>query len=295
MSESIGFIGLGNMGQPMAINVLKAGYNMKVYNRDQRKAESITEAGARSGARPAEVVERGGIVITMLSNDEALKAVTLGHDGLLNYLGPGGVHISMSTVSPNLAREMHELHEKEGCSYVAAPVFGRPEAAESQQLWIVEAGNTAAKERIRPILEAIGQGIFDFGEDPAHANIVKISGNFLIAAAMESMGEVFALAEKSGIDRTQIFEMLTQTIFSSPIYKNYGKKIAEKNFQPVGFPMRLALKDVNLVLDSSEQVQSPMPFASQLHDRLLSGIAKGRGESDWAELTRGIADDAGIE
>lgn len=295
MTESIGFIGLGNMGHPMAINVLKAGYNMKIYNRDLSKTEKIVEAGAKRGIRPDDVAERGGIVISMISNDEALKAVTLGHDGLLSHLGPGGVHVSMSTVSPELARKMHELHEKESCFYVAAPVFGRPEAAAARQLWIVEAGNTAAKERVRPVLEAMGQGIFDFGEDPSHANIVKISGNFLIASAMEAMGEVFTLAEKNGLDRTQVFSMLTQTMFGAPIYKNYGQKIAEKNFKPVGFPIQLALKDINLVLDAAEQAQMPMPFASQLHDRLLSGIAKGRGENDWTELTRGITDEAGIE
>ncbi|GCE23436.1 NAD(P)-dependent oxidoreductase [Dictyobacter kobayashii] len=295
MTETIGFIGLGNMGSPMAINLLKAGYNMRVYNRDLSKTQTLVDAGAKRGVRPSDVVEHGGIVITMLANDEALEAVTLGIDGILTHLSPGGIHISMSTVSPDLARKMQKLHEQQGCHYVAAPVFGRPEAAAARQLWIAEAGHPEAKKRVRPILDALGQGIFDFGEEAANANVVKISGNFLLASAMEAMGEAFTLGEKNGVERTKMYELFTQTLFACPAYKSYGKRIAEKNFEPVGFTMQLALKDINLVLDSAKEVVSPMPLASHLSNRLLSGIARGRSDRDWSELSRGVLDDAGIE
>lgn len=294
MKESIGFIGLGNMGQPMALNLLRAGYAMKAYNRDPSKLKAVIEAGATSGSHPSDVAERGGIVVSMVANDAALKEISVGPDGILSHLGPGGIHISMSTVSPETARKLSALHELQGCSYVAAPVFGRPEAAASRQLWICVAGKAAAKERVDAVLKALGQGIFDFGEDPSNANIVKVSGNFLIVAAMEALGEAALLAEKNGVDRVKMIDMLTHTIFAGPIYQGYGKRIAEKSFTPVGFEMNLGLKDVNLVLDTAERSLLPLPLASLAHDRLLAGVAKGRGKHDWAELVLGISDDAGL-
>lgn len=294
MSEQIGFIGLGNMGRAMAMNLHRAGYQLRVYNRDASKARQFIEAGAHQATKPAEVIEPGSIVITMVANDEALEQVTLGEGGLLERLAPGGIHISMSTVSPDIARQMTELHQQRGCHYIAAPVFGRPEAAAAKKLWICVAGTPEAKQRIQPVLLSMGQQVFDFGEEPEKANIVKVGGNFLIASAMEAIGETLTMAEKHGIDRSQLIDMYSQTMFACPIYQNYGKMIAERRFTPVGFLLQLALKDINLVLDSAEQAQTPMPLASLLHDRLLRGVALGRGESDWVEMTRMISEDAGL-
>ncbi|HEX4206948.1 MAG TPA: NAD(P)-dependent oxidoreductase [Ktedonobacteraceae bacterium] len=295
MSQHLGFIGLGNMGSPMASNLIKAGYRLSVYNRSADKARALVEAGAHQVNTPGEVAEAGGIVITMLANDEAVKSVTLGQNGILDRLGPGGIHISMSTISPALSREMVALHQQHQCTYIAAPVFGRPEAAAAHKLWVCVAGETAAKERVHPVLEALGQGLFDYGAEPEKANIVKICGNFMIAAAMETMGEALALAEKNGISRTEMIDMFGQTLFACAIYQNYGKMIAERSFTPVGFQMQLALKDINLVLDKAEESRAPMPFASLLHDRFLRGVANGQGEADWASLTNLISDDAGIQ
>jgi 3-hydroxyisobutyrate dehydrogenase-like beta-hydroxyacid dehydrogenase len=286
MSESIGFVGLGKMGQPIARNLLKAGYALRVYNRDARKAETLVAEGVQQVSHPAEVVEFGGIVITMVADDSALESVTLGKDG---------IHIAMSTVSPAIARRMATLHAQHGCAYVAAPVFGRPEAAMAKKLWICLAGASAAKERIQHILHAIGQGVFDFGEDPAMANVVKLCGNFLIGSAMEAMSEAFTLAEKNGVDRNAVINMFGQTFFACPIYQIYGSMIAEKRSTPVGFEMRLALKDMNLLLDTAEQATMAMPFGSLVHNRLLTGIAKGRGTMDWTALAQLVAEDAGID
>lgn len=294
VSEKISFIGLGSMGQPMALNLLKAGYDLHVYNRDASKTEALTSKGAKRSESPANVVEPGGIVITMVANDAALEHVTLGEEGILQRLGPGGVHISMSTVSPAIARKLASIHAQRGCTYVAAPVFGRPEAAAAQKLWIAVAGDAAAKERVKPVLQALGQGIFDFGDDPGKANIVKICGNFTIVAAMETMAETLALAEKNGIDRSDYINMLSQTIFACPIYQNYGRMIAERQFTPVGFQLQLGLKDVNLVLDAAEDVHVPMPFASFAHDRFTTAVAKGWGEKDWAQVTQLVSEDAGL-
>ncbi len=294
MSETIGFLGLGNMGQAMASSLLKAGYALTVYNRTASKAEAFTAKGAQLARQPSEAVTTGGIVVSMVANDQALEAIVMS-PSFLQRLASGGVHLSMSTVSPTTARKLAELHAEHGSTYVAAPVFGRPEAAAAGKLWICLAGPPAAKERVQPLLKSMGQGIFDFGDDPGAANLVKLCGNFLIISAMEAMAEALTLAEKSGLDRAAVIDMLTHTMFSAPIYQNYGKMIAEKRHTPVGFRQSLGLKDVNLVRDVAEYANVPMPFASVLHDRLLAGIAKGRGEMDWSALSLDVLENAGLE
>ncbi len=291
-TKAVGFVGLGSMGAPIAKNVLEAGYHLRVYNRDARKGEDIVKAGAQRGEGPADVVEAGGIVITMLANDEAVESVT---QNFLPKLGPGGVHVSMSTISPSLSRRMVELHKQHECDYVTAPVFGRPDAAAAKKLWIVVAGDEQAKERVKPMLAAVSQGIFDYGDDPAIANIIKIGGNFMIASAMEAMGEMLTLAEKNGVDRSKVIDMFTQTLFGAPAYKNYGPAIAERKYEPVGFQLKLALKDLNLILGAAEEAQMPMPLANLLHDRLLRGVSNGRGGQDWVALTQTIDEDAGVD
>jgi 3-hydroxyisobutyrate dehydrogenase-like beta-hydroxyacid dehydrogenase len=294
MSESVGFIGLGMMGQGMAQSLHEAGYALRVYNRDARKAEALVKMGAQRGESPGEVVEPGGIVITMLADDAALESVTLGEAGILSRLGPGGVHISMSTLSPALAGRMAGLHREHGCTYIAAPVFGRPDAAATHKLWICVAGDAAARERVQPVLRAMGQGVFDFGSDPSHANVVKICGNFLINSAMEAMAESMALAEKNDIDRSDFINFFAQTIFACGIYQNYGHKIAEKSYTPVGFQMQLALKDNHLVREAAEQARVPMPLANLNYDRLLSAVARGQGDADWVSLARLVDESAGL-
>ena len=294
MREIIGFIGLGNMGQAMASSLLKAGYTLTVYNRTLHKAEALTAKGARLAHQPSETVTKGGIVISMVANDQALEEIVMS-PGFLERLGPGGIHLSMSTVSPETSRKLAQLHAQHGSIYLAAPVFGRPEAAAAQKLWICLAGPQLARERVQPVLKALGQGIFDFGEDPGAANIVKLCGNFLILSAMEAMAEALTLAEKSGIARSAVSDMLTHTLFSAPIYQIYGKMIAEKRHTPAGFRQTLGLKDLNLVRDVAEHATIPMPFASLLHDRLLAGIAKGRGDMDWSALSLDVLENAGLE
>lgn len=294
MSEVIGFIGLGNMGEPMANNLLKAGYTLIVYNRTLSKAEALVAKGARLAHQPSEAVTPGGIVITMVANDQALEEIVMS-PGFLERLGPGGIHLSMSTVSPETSRKLAQLHAQHGSTYVAAPVFGRPEAAAAQKLWICLSGPDSAKERVQPVLKALGQGVFDFGEDPGAANIVKLCGNFMILSVMEAMAEALTLAEKSGLDRSVVIDMLTHTILTAPVYQNYGKMIAEKRHTPAGFRQTLGLKDIDLVTDVAEDVIMPMPLASLLHDRLLAGIAKGRGNMDWSAISLDVLEEAGLK
>jgi 3-hydroxyisobutyrate dehydrogenase-like beta-hydroxyacid dehydrogenase len=290
----IGFIGLGSMGLPMAANLLAAGHKLRVYNRTGSKAEALVKRGAELTSKSAAVATPGGVVITMLADDTALEGVVVGVDSIAHRLAPGGIHISMSTIAPATSRKLAHYHAENGSSYVAAPVFGRPEAARAKRLWICTSGPQHEKHKVAEILAAMGQKTFDFGEDPGAANAVKLSGNFLIAAAMESMAEALAMLEKSNIDRVAAIEMLSSTLFACPVYQGYGKAIAEMRHTPVGFSLPLGLKDIELALKTSGEVRAPMPVASILRDRFLASIAKGREDLDWSGFALGARDDAGL-
>lgn len=294
MNEPLGFIGLGNMGLPIAENLLRAGYPLKVFNRTASKASSLVSAGAQLASSPGEVASPGGIVVTMLADDHALEEVCSGTDSFVARLGTGGVHISMSTIAPATARRLAEQHAKHNVAYVAAPVFGRPDAAAARQLSICVSGPAEAKKRVAPILAAVSRAAFDFGDDAGAANVVKLCGNFLLAAAIEAMAEAFTLAEKNGIDRKLAAETLTQTLFPCPVYQAYGKRIAENIYEPAGFRLALGLKDIGLVLQTAGASPMPMPLASLLRDRWLAAMAKHRENLDWSAAALGVAEDAGI-
>jgi 3-hydroxyisobutyrate dehydrogenase-like beta-hydroxyacid dehydrogenase len=290
----IGFIGLGSMGLPMAANLLAAGHHLRVHNRTASKADPLLKRGAELMSNAAAVAAPGGIVITMLADDAAVAEAVVGVDTIAQRLAPGGIHISMSTIAPATSRKLARYHAERGSIYVTAPVFGRPEAAEAKRLWICTSGPPAAKHKIAPLLDAMGQKTFDFGEDPGAANAVKLSGNFLIAAAMESMAEVLAMLEKSNIDRVAAIEMLTSTLFACPVYQGYGKAIAQMRHMPAGFRLPLGLKDVELVLQSGREVHVPMPVAGIVRDHFLASIAKGREEMDWSAFALEARDAAGL-
>jgi 3-hydroxyisobutyrate dehydrogenase-like beta-hydroxyacid dehydrogenase len=295
MSETIGMIGLGSMGLPLAANLIESGYKLCIYNRTVEKAQSLAEKGAEVVNHPSEVAASSGIVITLLANDQALEEVVLGNNGILSKLGADGIHLSMSTVSPATAKQLATLHQEQGTHYLAAPVFGRPDAVVARKLWICLSGNAAAKARVQPLLEKIGQGVFDFGEEAGAANVVKLAGNFLIISAIEAMAEAFTLAEKNGIDRTQIANLFGQTLFACPIYQNYGRMVAQQQYEPAGFKLSLGLKDVTLALQTARASQMPLPLASLLHDRLIAAVANGKGDIDWTGLALNISEEAGLK
>jgi 3-hydroxyisobutyrate dehydrogenase-like beta-hydroxyacid dehydrogenase len=225
MKETVGFIGLGGMGLAMATNLLKAGFGLRVYNRTAAKARPLLEHGANLARSPAEAAEPGGVVVTMVSDDRAVEDVTLGANGLLERLGDG-VHLSMSTIAPRTARRLASLHSERGSRYVASPVFGKPDVAAQANLWVVTAGDASARERVRPIQEAMGRRVFDFGDEPSAANAIKLAGNFLLGAAIEAMAEAFTLAQKHGVPRRQTYEFFTQTLFDCFVYRGYGELVA---------------------------------------------------------------------
>jgi 3-hydroxyisobutyrate dehydrogenase-like beta-hydroxyacid dehydrogenase len=294
MGDSVGFIGLGNMGEPIAGRLLKAGYGVRVFNRTASKAEPLIKQGAQLVRQACGVAEPGGIVLTMLSDDHTVEQLCGEPGGFIEKLGANGIHISLSTISPAAARRLAEQHRKFQVTYIAAPVFGRPEAAALGRLSVVVSGEPTARKRIAPILAAIGQATFDFGDAPDAANLVKVCGNFMIASAIQTMAEAMTLAQKNGVDAAKMIDMLAQTIFACPIYQGYGRALAVQRFEPVGFRMELGLKDVNLALETAEASTMPMPIASLLHDRLLANVARGRGEMDWLAVSLGITEDAGL-
>ena len=288
----IGFIGLGNMGAGMAGNLLKAGHEVTAYNRSQDKVAALAEQGATPAKAVAETCG-GDIVITMLANDDAVEAVTFGNDGILASLRPGATHVSSSTISVALSERLAAAHAEAGQQFVAAPVFGRPEAAAAAKLFVVAAGAAATLQAISPVFDAIGQRTFVVSEEPKAANLVKLSGNFLIASVIESLGEAMALVSKAGVDKNDYLEILTSTLFGAPVYKTYGGLIARKEFEPAGFAAELGAKDVRLVLAAGEALQAPLPIASLLRDRFLTLLANDGAALDWSALAKVAAWEAG--
>jgi 3-hydroxyisobutyrate dehydrogenase-like beta-hydroxyacid dehydrogenase len=288
-------MGLGNMGAPMAANLRRAGHELVVYNRTPDRAAPLAAQGARVARSPREAAAGVEVLITMLANDAAVEAVMFGQDGALEGLARGAVHVSMSTISPDLSRRLLAAHAARDQGYVAAPVFGRPEAAQAAKLWIVAAGRADTLERCRPLLDALGQGVEVVGDDPPKANVVKIGGNFLLAAAIEAMGEAFALVRKHGIDPARFIEVVNGRLLRSPVYENYAKIIVGGHWTPPGFKLRHGLKDVRLALGAGDEADAPLPLASLMRDRYLSAMAWGWADADWAALARVSAVEAGVE
>ncbi len=289
----VGFIGLGHMGEGMAANLLKAGHELTVYNRTREKAAALAKQGAKVAANIAEACN-GDAVITMLANDEAVSGVVFGEGGLLMSLRKGAMHISMSTIGFALPAMLAAAHAEAGQGFLSAPVFGRPEVAAKGQLFIVAAGVPETVRAAQPLLGTMGQKTFVISETPKDANLVKLSGNFLIAAVIESLGEAMALIEKAGIGKHRYLEVLTSTLFTAPVYKAYGTLIADGAFEPAGFAAPLGQKDIRLTLAAAEALQVPLPLASLLRDRFLALIANGGERLDWSAVGSLAAKDAGL-
>jgi 3-hydroxyisobutyrate dehydrogenase-like beta-hydroxyacid dehydrogenase len=292
MAETLGFIGLGNMGEPIALNLLAAGYGLRLYNRTPFKTASLVAKGALAARSAADVASPGGIVLTMLADDRALEELCLASGSFVERLGAGGMHISLSTIAPTTARRLCEHHAEHKVEYLASPVFGRPEAAAQRKLWVCISGPGGAQRRAQPIFEAMSQGVFPFGEEPGAANVVKLCGNFLVASTIEALAELMVLAEKNGVPMKAVAKMIGTF---SPMHAGYANLIAEQTFEPAGFRLALGLKDINLVLQTARESTTPLPLASLLHDRWLSAMAKGRGNLDWSAVALGAAEDAGLK
>lgn len=279
---NIGFIGLGKMGSATAGRLLEAGHALRVWNRSPEPARLLAERGAQIAAS-AEEAFRGDVVFSMLSDDQVTRALLI-DSGVVARATPGAtrIHINMATISVALADELEELHRERGVGYVAAPVLGRPDVAAAGKLTVLLAGSRQAADSVKPLLEGtVGQKVWRFGERASQANVVKLAVNFMLAAAIESMGEAAALTAGYGIEARELFELIGQSLFPGPVYQGYGRLIADGCFEPAGFKARLGLKDVRLALAAAEAATTPMPVGSVIRDAMLEALARGEGEKEF--------------
>lgn len=288
----VGMIGLGLMGQGMAESLIRGGHELTVYNRTAKKADALVAKGARLAKTPADAC-KGDAVVTMLADDAALEEVAFGEQGILANLGAGAVHVSASTISVALADRLTDEHNKAGQHFVSAPVFGRPHVAAAGQLNIVAAGAADPVQRVMPVLEAMAQKVWRFGAQPSAANLVKLSGNFMIFAAVEALAESIALLRKAGVDEHAYVDMMTNTLFASPIYKTYAPLIIQQQYEPPGFSAPLGLKDVRLALAAGEHLNVPLPLGSLVRDKFLALLARKGEGLDIAALGRVAAEQSG--
>lgn len=289
----VGLIGLGRMGAGIAKSLLRAGHRVAVYNRTRERAEALRKDGATVASSIAEAC-RGDAVLTMLADDAAVEALVFGEGGVLKSLPRGRAHISLSTISVELSDRLASEHARAGQEFIASPVFGRPDAAEAGKLAVVAAGPKAAVERCKPLWEAMGQKLLVIGEQQSKANVVKLTGNFMIATVLETLGEALAFARKSGVDAAALLDFLTSTLFNAPVYKTYGGLIVEGKYDHVGFALPLGFKDLRLVMQAADAQRVPMPIASVLHDRFVTALARGYEARDWSVLGQVAAEDAGL-
>jgi len=282
--RSVAFIGLGKMGSAMAAHVLDAGFELTVYNRTATKAEPLVARGARPAPSPKQAAAAADAVVTNLMDDASVRAVTDGAEGLLAGLRPGSIHVGTTTNSPALATELARSHAARGCHYLAAPVLGRPDAAAARKLVTLAAGPPEAVERCKPLLESWSAAVTEFGDDPAVASSAKLCLNYFVVSLIDVIGEVFALADKSGV-ATEKINGFFQMMLAHPGLKAYAARIAERDFRDVGFELAGGLKDGNLILDAALAVGVPLGHAEVVCDKFREAVASGMGSEDWSAVT----------
>lgn len=287
----VGFIGLGRMGSGMAARLLQAGHAVTVFNRTREKCTVLAAAGAHVADCPAGAC-KGEVVFSMLADDSALEDIVYGDGGIIESLAQGAIHISSSSISVALSERLAGAHAHARQHYVAAPVFGRPSQAAEGKLYAIVGGVTEVIKTVAPLLDAIAQRTFVVSQKPGEANLIKLSGNFLIASVIESLGEAMALVGKAGIDKQAYLEILTTTLFDVPLHKNIGRAIADNRFEPAAFAATLGLKDIRLTLEAGEKLRVPLPLAGLLRDRFLTLLARGGDTLDWSAIGGLAARDA---
>jgi 3-hydroxyisobutyrate dehydrogenase-like beta-hydroxyacid dehydrogenase len=287
----VGVIGTGAMGSGIAANLLKAGHKVRVWDRTAEKTDKLVQRGATRVAQPEDAFG-GDAVVTMLSSDEAIAAVLLDRGVLAK--AKGATHIVCATISVAFARELEAAHARHGVPFVSAPVLGRPDIAAAGQLNVLAGGDAATLAKVRPLLDAFGKKTWIVGEKPHQANAMKLACNFMLAAAVEAMSEASAFVERHDIDSHALIALLTGSLFAAPVYMTYGAVIADHKFEPAGFPLGYALKDIRLALAAAEDAATPMPFAALLRDTMVDAVAHGAATKDLGAMAEVAWRRAGI-
>jgi 3-hydroxyisobutyrate dehydrogenase-like beta-hydroxyacid dehydrogenase len=282
--QSVAFIGLGRMGLPMAAHVLKAGFPLVVWNRTPQKADALIASGATLARSPAEAASAADVVVSSLIDDEAVLSIATGKTGILRSLRPSAIHIGASTVSPKLSDKLERLHRKNNTHYIAGPVLGRPSAAEAGQLMTFVAGDAAGIERARAVITSYAPTIIVAGEHPRLANVAKLAANFLLASALDLIGQSLALAEKSKLDQRLVLQMLSG-FFGVPAVKEYVTRIAERDFDPAGFDIAGGLKDIELMIEAARDVNLKLTNAEAIRTKIRAAIKSGLRGKDWSSFT----------
>jgi 3-hydroxyisobutyrate dehydrogenase-like beta-hydroxyacid dehydrogenase len=283
----VGFIGLGIMGEPIAMNILKDGHALAPYNRTPEKAQSLKEAGATIVGSPDEIGDVD-VLVTCVSDGFAEEALFF-EQGLIDRLPKTCVHMSSTTIGVPTTRRLVEAHAARGRLFVTAPVLGRAvDMAAARKLFVIAAGPAEGLTRCKPLFEAISQRAFVFGDDPVTATAVKLAVNFLSITAIEAMGEAFALTGRYGVKPDDFYEFMTGSLFPAPPYKAYGRLIAQDSFTPANFVVPLGLKDVRLAMEAGELVDMPLPSAGVVRDHLVQALAQGYSQEDWSVIARVI-------
>ena len=291
--ERVACIGLGRMGAGIARNIQKGGFRLVVYNRTAAKAEPLVQAGARRAGSAREAVAGADVVVTSLMDDRSVLDALEGPDGVLAGLSRDAIHIGATTVSPRCAREVAALHAAHGSRFVAAPVLGRPDVAEAGQLHTFVAGDPDAIARCEPVLQAYTAGVLNLGPNPAVASSLKLAVNYILSVGIDLMGQVYAFAEKSGIDANLMGQVMA-TLFASPALPGYSDRIRNRAFDEVGFALPAGLKDVDLFLDASAEARAPLPFAAIVRDHVVAALARGLEHKDWSAVSEIARVNAGL-
>ncbi|WP_034995342.1 NAD(P)-dependent oxidoreductase [Beijerinckia mobilis] len=291
---NVGFVGLGAMGHAMAQRLLDAKHTLTVYNRTTSKVADLISGGAHLAPTPADAARGADVVFSMLLDDHTVEEMTFGEGGIAAGLDGDTIHVCSSTISLKQAERLKNEHAERRQNFVTATVLGRPPAAIAGDLYVLLGGAESLRKTVTPLLQTFGQRIFVVGEDPVHANLVKLSLNFMIMSTIEQMSEVFAINEKAGVAPETIFEIMINSFYTAPVHKNYGKIMVEKNYKPTGAPMAIGLKDTELFLQAGHDLNVPLPYASVVRDRFLSALAVLDKDLDFAAILERVREDAGL-
>jgi 3-hydroxyisobutyrate dehydrogenase-like beta-hydroxyacid dehydrogenase len=291
--EKVGFLGLGKMGAPMARNIMKAGFELSVYNRTPAKMNPLVQLGALGTDTPMKAAMGTDVVFSCLMDDQSMMDVVLGDNGLLGGLRRGGIHIGTATISLGCAVKLSELHRTHGSHYLAAPIFGRPNAAEQGTLLTYIAGNAEVTEACEGLFKTYSRSQVYVGEDYRIANSIKLTFNFMLIALIEMFSEVIVLAEKSGIGSEMMSELIT-SVLAHPALKEYVTRMHYRDFEPA-FELRAGFKDVELMLQASSEALSPLPIARLVREKFLTALAHGMADMDWSAIYEVTRKSAGLD